>query len=107
MRPMAAPRSSPPGKLAVHHPLIGVGTGAFAVAYAKETHKAGRASHAAPITVAAETGIPGLAALVWLVAAALEIPFRGNRGRTATGRARFAFGLASLSIFVHSLLYTP
>jgi hypothetical protein len=92
-------------KIAVHHPVIGVGTGGFATAYAKATHKAGRASHAAPITVAAETGIPGLAALAWLVACTFVIPFRGNRGRSATGRARLAFGLALVAIFVHSLFY--
>ncbi len=92
-------------KIAVHHPVIGVGTGGFIEAYAKETHKAGRASHAAPITVAAETGIPGLAALAWLVGCAFIIPFRGNRGRTPTGRARLAFGLALVAIFVHSLFY--
>ncbi|HEX4521047.1 MAG TPA: O-antigen ligase family protein [Gaiellaceae bacterium] len=92
-------------KIAVHHPLVGVGTGGFAAAYAKETRKAGRASHAAPITVAAETGIPGLAFLIWLVGCTFVIPFRGNRGRTATGRARLAFGLALVAIFVHSLFY--
>ena len=92
-------------KIAAHHPVIGVGTGGFSVAYGKATHKAGRASHAAPITVAAETGIPGLAALIWLVACTFIIPFRGNRGRSPTGRARLVFGLALVAIFVHSLFY--
>ena len=36
---------------------------------------------------------------------AFIIPFRGNRGRTPTGRARLAFGLALVAIFVHSLFY--
>jgi O-antigen ligase len=91
--------------LFVHHPLIGVGTGGFSAGYAKETHTKGRASHDAPITVASETGIPGLAALVWLLLPALWLPFRRNRGGTSTDRARLAFGLALLAIVVHSLFY--
>jgi O-antigen ligase len=94
-------------KLAVHHPLIGVGTGGFVEAYHKQQHAAKKdsASHDAPITVAAELGVPGLALLVWLLAVALALPFRGNRGTTATERARLAFGLALTAIVVHSLFY--
>ncbi|HUY71655.1 MAG TPA: O-antigen ligase family protein [Gaiellaceae bacterium] len=92
-------------KLALHHPLIGLGTGGFVSGYAKETHTSGAASHDAPITVAAENGLPGLALLLWLLAAVFVVPFRGNRVRTATDRARLAFGLALLAIVVHSLFY--
>ena len=89
----------------VHHPVIGVGTGGFAKAYGKETHTKGRASHDAPITVAAETGLPGIAALLWLLVPALWFPFRRNRAATSSERARLAFGLALLAIVVHSLFY--
>ncbi len=92
-------------QLFFHHPLIGVGTGGFIKGYANETHKKGHASHTAPITVAAETGVVGLAALCWLLAFVLVVPYRGNRGVTPTGRARLAFGLALLAIVVHSLFY--
>jgi O-antigen ligase len=95
-------------KIALHHPLIGVGTGGFVEGYARELGhgKKGRASHDAPITVAAENGVPGLALLGWLLAAALWMPFRRNRGSTATDRARLVFGLALLAIVVHSLFYS-
>jgi O-antigen ligase len=97
-------------KVAVHHPVIGVGTGGFRRAYAKETHLKGKepkaaASHDTPITVAAEGGLPGLALLVWLVGAAFVVPFRRNPIRGPTGRARLAFGLALVAIVVHSLFY--
>jgi O-antigen ligase len=90
-----------------HHPLVGVGTGSFAAAYAEETGKPTKlaASHDAPITVAAETGLPGLVLLCWLLALALTLPFRANRGETATGRARLALGLGLVAIIVHSLFY--
>ncbi len=88
-----------------HHPLIGVGTGGFVAGYAKEAHKAGHKSHTAPITVAAETGVVGIAALLWLLWQGLSVPFRRNRGATSAGRARLAFGLALLAIVVHSLFY--
>jgi putative inorganic carbon (HCO3(-)) transporter len=97
-------------ELALHHPVIGVGTGGFRHAYAKQTHLRGKepkaaASHDTPITVAAEQGLPGLALLASLVAAALLLAFRSNPIRGPTGRARLAFGLALVAIVVHSLFY--
>jgi O-antigen ligase len=97
-------------KVALHHPVIGVGTGGFRRAYAKQTHLKGKepkaaASHDTPITVAAETGIPGLLLLAWLVWRAVTVPFVRNRARTLTGKARLAFGLALVAIVVHSLFY--
>lgn len=94
-------------ELFIHHPLVGVGAGSFAAAYSAETGKSTKlaASHDAPITVAAETGLPGLALLCWLLALVVVVPFRGNRGATATGRARIGFGLGLIAIVVHSLFY--
>ncbi|HEY4346716.1 MAG TPA: O-antigen ligase family protein [Gaiellaceae bacterium] len=94
-------------KIAIHHPVIGVGTGGFVTAYAAEKHRnGGHASHDAPITVAAENGIPGLALLLWLLGAVFVLPFRQNRGASATDRARLAFGLGLVAIVVHSLFYS-
>jgi hypothetical protein len=106
-------------KLVLHHPVVGVGVGGFQCGYAKITHLNGNkpclqgkepkaaASHDAPITVAAEAGLPGLVFLVWLVLTAFALTFRhASRSRdTATRNARFAFGLALLAIVVHSLFY--
>jgi O-antigen ligase len=97
-------------KLVEHHPLIGVGAGGFKLSYARISGIPGKepkaaASHDTPITVAAETGLPGLVLLAWLVVAGLMIAFRRAPGVTATERARIAFGLALVAIVVHSLFY--
>jgi putative inorganic carbon (HCO3(-)) transporter len=97
-------------ELALHHPLLGVGTGAFQHAYGRQEHLPGfrpkkAASHDTPVTVAAETGLPGLALLLWLLAAVLAAPFRGNPLLGPTGRARLVLGLALVAIVVHSLFY--
>jgi putative inorganic carbon (hco3(-)) transporter len=96
-------------KLALHHPLIGVGVGGFKRAYADLAGLKGRepkaaASHTTPITVAAETGIPGLLLLIALAGTALAVAFR----RLSDGfdaNARLTFGLALTAILVHSLFY--
>ena len=62
------------------------------------------ASHTTPVTVAAETGILGLALLGWLGFAALIGAFR-SRGRTAAGGTAFVAGLTLGAIAVHSLFY--
>jgi O-antigen ligase len=97
-------------RLARDNPIAGVGTGGFRRAYADLTGLQGKqpkaaASHDTPITVAAETGLPGLALFGWLVAVALVLPFRRAPLATATGHARVAFGLALVAIVVHSLFY--
>jgi putative inorganic carbon (HCO3(-)) transporter len=96
-------------KVAVHHPVFGVGVGGFRHAYAVLAHLRGKnpkaaASHTTPITVAAETGVPGLLLLAWLVVAALAVAFR-RLGRGFDGTARLAFGLALVAILVHCLFY--
>ena len=96
-------------KVALHHPLIGVGVGGFKRAYADLAHLRGKdpkaaASHTTPITVAAETGLPGLVLLLWLAGAALLVAFR-RLGAGFDGSARLVFGLALVTILVHSLFY--
>ncbi len=96
-------------RIAVHHPVVGVGVGGFKRAYADRAGLHGRkpkvaASHNTPVTVAAESGFPGLALFVWLVAAALLASFR-RLGQSFEARAATVFGLALAAIVVHSLFY--
>jgi O-antigen ligase len=96
-------------KLAVHHPVIGVGVGGFKHAYAKQQHLRTKepkaaASHDTPITVAAETGVPGLALLAWLFFAGILVAFRRVAADLA-GQAALVFGLILTAIGVHSLFY--
>ncbi len=96
-------------RIAVDHPVTGVGVGGFRRAYAERTGVTGDdpkrvASHTTPITVAAEGGIVGLALLCWLVAAALGATLL-RLGRGFTSRTSLAIGLALVAIGVHSLFY--
>jgi hypothetical protein len=96
-------------KVAVHHPVIGVGVGGFRRAYSDLAHLRGKepkaaASHTTPVTVAAELGLPGLLLFAWLVAVALYTAFR-RIVPTLDGAARLAFGLALVAILVHCLFY--
>jgi hypothetical protein len=96
-------------KVALHHPVLGVGVGGFKRAYADLAHLKGKdpkaaASHTTPITVAAENGLPGLLLFVWLLATALLLAFR-RLGRDFDGDARLVFGLAFVAILVHCVFY--
>ncbi|HYZ78587.1 MAG TPA: O-antigen ligase family protein [Gaiellaceae bacterium] len=96
-------------KIAVHHPVGGVGIGGFRQAYARREHLKGRepkkaASHDTPVTVAAETGAPGLALFAWLLGAALLVAFR-RVDWSFVGRTRLFVGIALGTIAVHSLFY--
>jgi hypothetical protein len=96
-------------KIAVHHPVGGVGIGGFRSAYARREGLKGRdpkkaASHDTPVTVAAETGVPGVLLFGWLLAAALLLTLRRVDGGFA-GRTRLVAGLALGAIAVHSLFY--
>jgi O-antigen ligase len=86
-----------------------VGIGGFKRAFAKRTGLKGKepkkaASHDTPVTVAAETGVPGLLLLGWLVVVALLTAWR-RPPRTFEGRASLAFGLVLAAVGVHSLFY--
>jgi outer membrane protein assembly factor BamB/O-antigen ligase len=96
-------------KLAVHHPVIGVGVGGFKRAYADLAHLKGKepkaaASHTTPITVAAETGVPGLLLFLVLIGSTMWLAFR-RLTRGLDGAARLAFGLALTAILVHCIFY--
>jgi O-antigen ligase len=96
-------------KIAVHHPVQGVGIGGFKRAYADRVGLKGAepkkaASHNTVVTVAAETGIPGLAFLAWLVFAALLTTLRRS-GSSFKGRSCLAIAAAVTAIGVHSLFY--
>jgi O-Antigen ligase len=96
-------------KVGLHHPLAGVGVGGFRRAYADLAHLKGKepkaaASHTTPITVFAETGVPGLLLFTWLVVAALLLAFRRLQAGF-DGAARLAVGLALVAILVHCVFY--
>jgi len=96
-------------RIAVDHPVVGIGVGGFRRAYAERTGVKGSdpkrvASHTMPITVAAEGGIVGLALLCWLVAAALAATLL-RLGTGFTSRTSLAIGVALVAITVHSLFY--
>jgi O-antigen ligase len=99
-------------RLAIDHPVFGVGTGGFVRGYGRLEHLHGKnpkaaASHDTPITVAAELGLPGFALFVWLVVVAFLVPFRiaARAGPTVERAAAFAFGLTLVAIVTHSLFY--
>ena len=96
-------------RIAADHPVAGVGTGSFKRAYAERTGLKGEepkkaASHSTPVTVVAETGVPGLVLLSWLGLASLWPAFRA-RGRSPAGRAALVGALTLGAIAVHSLFY--
>lgn len=97
-------------RIALANPILGVGVGDFKSAYAERVGLTGNrrklgASHTTPLTVAAETGVVGLAAFLWLLFAAFVATLRGL-GHGFTSRVSFAVGLTLLAIAVHSVFYS-
>jgi O-antigen ligase len=90
-------------RIARAHPAAGVGTGGFREAFADRTGVEEVAPQVAPVGIAAENGLPGLALLAWLAVAALALALGGARRRDGSGLARLAVGLALLAILVQSL----
>jgi putative inorganic carbon (HCO3(-)) transporter len=91
-------------RIAKAHPVRGVGVGGFKRAYADRVHLKGKnpktaASHDTPVTVAAETGIPGLVLFTWLLVALFRQAFRRS------GRVGLISGLGLAAILCHSLFY--
>ena len=94
-------------RIAVAHPVRGVGVGGFERAYAKRVQRLhGKknlktaASHDTPVTIAAETGIVGLGLFAWLLVACATDVFRTRR------LVPLAAGVSLAAILVHSLFYS-
>jgi O-antigen ligase len=97
-------------RIALDHPVVGVGVGGFKDAYVERLNlkraPPSAASHNTPVTVAAETGLIGLALFAWLVVTGLQVALRGNRaGETLAAKTGIVAGLGILAILVHSLFY--
>lgn len=97
-------------RIAVDHPVVGVGVGGFKGTYDERFKVPARtdeaASHNTPVTVAAETGVVGLGLFAWLLVTAGLVTLRGLPERPRSARIAgvvAAVGLAA--IFVHSLGY--
>ena len=93
-------------RIAVAHPVRGVGVGGFQHAYARRVQRLhgkknlkSAASHDTPVTVAAETGLVGFALFVWLLVACGSDVMRTRRV------VPLAAGLSVAAILVHSLFY--
>lgn len=96
-------------------PAFGYGSGGFSSAF--ESNRLGKESalgsstttksHTAPLTVAAEQGILGLAAFIALLFASFSAVFRrvGRAGERPGLVARVAVAAAFTALFVHSLAY--
>jgi O-antigen ligase len=96
-------------------PLFGFGSGAFAKQFRQREHvgsrEAASASHTIPITVAAEQGVPGLAAYVAVLIASFGLLFQGLGG-VLRGRApprplvmRAYLAAAYSGLVLHTMLY--
>jgi hypothetical protein len=97
-------------RIALDHPVVGVGVGGFTKAYRARVKLPPLAkipaSHTTPVTVAAEAGIVGLGLFGWLVVTGALVPFwRTGSGTPVVRVAGVACGLALTGIFVHSLFY--
>jgi O-antigen ligase len=98
-------------RIAQAQPLTGVGVGGFKHAYADRVHRfkskepKTAASHNTPVTVAAESGLVGLALFVALVGALLAQAFR-RADRSLAGGVSLAAGLLLAAILCHSLFYS-
>jgi O-antigen ligase len=91
-------------RIAEANPAKGVGVGGFKRAYAKRTHLPGKepktaASHNTPVTVAAESGLPGILLYLWLVVAVFRQAFRRRTSLALIG------GIGVAAILCHSLFY--
>jgi hypothetical protein len=92
-------------ELARNHPLAGVGLGGFREASAALGPRAEQADDAAPVTIAAELGAPGLVLSAWLAIAAALVLVHRRATDDATRRGRLVVGLALLAIGVQSLFH--
>jgi len=96
-------------RIALDHPVVGVGVGGFSHEYARRVGFSGKdpkrsASHTTPVTVFAEQGLVGLGLYLALVVTMLASTLRGV-GRGFTSRVSLAVGLGLVAITVHCLFY--
>jgi O-antigen ligase len=97
-------------RIAVDHPVFGVGVGAFEHAYLESYEPPpgleNPVSHTTPVTIVAETGVVGLALFGWLLVAAALVALRRLRRETPSlTLTRVTAGVCVATIFVHSLFY--
>jgi putative inorganic carbon (HCO3(-)) transporter len=96
-------------RIALDHPLVGVGTGGFKKAYAERLglrqSAPAVASHNTPVTVSAETGVIGLLLFTWLLAAGLLVALRRNDGAGVAQLTGLAAGVVLVAVLVHSFFY--
>ena len=97
-------------RIAIAHPVVGVGVGGFKHAYAARVDLKGKepktaASHDTPVTVAAETGAVGLGLFAWLVVAVL-LPGYRRLDRRLVSRTALVAAVTLTAIVVHSLFYS-
>ncbi len=89
------------------HPLEGVGLGAQPLVSQRISKRYGPkprfVSHTTPLTIAAELGIVGFLAYVWLLAGALRTIDVVRRRDAALG---LTLGAVFVALFVHSLFYS-
>lgn len=94
-------------RVAVDHPLAGVGIGGQPLASRRQADRNAQVerfvSHTTPLTIAAELGIIGLALYVALLAGAVKTILDVRRRDAALG---LGLGAALLALFVHSLFYS-
>jgi len=92
------------------NPALGVALGGYLDAYAEQaglTRAPDRqAQHAAPVTIAAEAGLPGVVLFLVLVLVGLAAPLLAARGDPAAQPVAFVAGIAFVVIVVHSLFYS-
>ena len=93
-------------RIAAAHPVRGVGIGGFKRAYAARVKRlhgkknlSSAASHDTPVTVVAETGLPGLLLFAWLLWELFGQTFRSRR------LVSLVAGLGLAAILCHSLFY--
>jgi O-antigen ligase len=93
-------------RIAAAHPVRGVGVGGFKRAYAARVKRLhgkknlkSAASHDTPVTVAAETGLPGLFLFAWLLWELFGQTFRSRR------LVSLVAGVGLAAILCHSLFY--
>jgi hypothetical protein len=92
-------------KIFADRPVYGYGSGSFASQYRKRQHllspHAPAESHTIPLTVAAEQGVIGLAAYVFLLWTVLSLQLRGARETLP----RAAVAAAFCALVLHTLVY--